>query len=308
MIRFSVVLAALTLLYSCKLDDEAELIERENRLFLNYLEQNNIAVEPTESGLYYIEEVAGTGVSPQIGDFCLVNYRVTLLENERLVYTYDEQEAEDEGIFQSRTLYGSSKLQNGASIVGIDEGLRLMKEGGKARFIFKSDLGHGRVGVGSIPSYSSLIIDMELLEVIVNPGQNEDAKLQDYLTTNSITVDSTSSGLYYVEEEPGLGDTVEQYSKLTLGFKSSLLDGREIFSQDTVSFDYGTINYTITEGLSEGIGYMKQGGIATIIAPYDLTYGAVGKSFFNDDGIGKLPIPPYSAIVYEIKLYKVEDY
>ena len=52
-------------------------------------------------------------------------------------------------------------------IAGWTEGLQLMQEGAKYRFFIPYRLGYGESGAGaSIPPYSALVFDVELIEVV----------------------------------------------------------------------------------------------------------------------------------------------
>ena len=54
----------------------------------------------------------------------------------------------------------------GQVIAGWDEGIALLKEGEKARFVIPSDLGYGSRGAGGvIPPDATLIFDVELVRV-----------------------------------------------------------------------------------------------------------------------------------------------
>ena len=107
----------------------------------------------TKSGLQYKVLQEGTGKSPKATDKVRCHY---------------------EGMLIDGTLFDSS-LQRGEPadfplngvIAGWTEGLQLMKEGAKYRFFIPYILGYGAGGAGnSIPPYSTLIFDVELIKVL----------------------------------------------------------------------------------------------------------------------------------------------
>ncbi len=48
---------------------------------------------------------------------------------------------------------------------GWDEGLRLMKQGSKVRFVIPPELAYGRIELEKIPANSTLIFDVEMLDI-----------------------------------------------------------------------------------------------------------------------------------------------
>lgn len=104
------------------------------------------------SGLQYQVLREGTGRSPKATDTVRCHYEGTLTDG---------------------TLFDSS-LQRGEPaefplngvIAGWTEGLQLMKEGAKYRFFIPYQLAYGEHGAGqSIPPYSALLFDVELIAV-----------------------------------------------------------------------------------------------------------------------------------------------
>ena len=119
-----------------------------------YLEENlkNPKVIQTPSGLQYEVLVEGTGRKPKATDTVKVHY---------------------EGFLTDGTVFDSS-IQRGEPIsfplanviAGWTEGLQLMAEGAKYRLYIPYNLGYGEHGAGdNIPPYSTLIFDVELIEV-----------------------------------------------------------------------------------------------------------------------------------------------
>ncbi|WP_394795320.1 FKBP-type peptidyl-prolyl cis-trans isomerase [Armatimonas sp.] len=107
------------------------------------------------SGLKYIEKTVGAGVVPSSGQTATVNYTGALLTGTIF----------DSSLNPGRTPF-SVKLGANQVIKGFEEGISTMKVGGKRLLIIPSELGYGTSGQGaSIPPNSTLIFDLELLEV-----------------------------------------------------------------------------------------------------------------------------------------------
>jgi len=117
-----------------------------------YMEQNNIKANSLPSGLYYIETKVGKGNFPKTGQSCTVNYTGKLLDGT----VFDSSVGREPFSFQ----LGVRQV-----IPGWDEGVALMKKTGKSIFIIPSYLGYGERGAGSIPPYSPLVFEVELLDV-----------------------------------------------------------------------------------------------------------------------------------------------
>jgi len=108
-------------------------------------------VETTDSGLQYEVITEGTGKSPKAVDTVKVHYKGTLINGEQFDSSYDRGEP---------TSFPLNRV-----ISGWTEGLQLMKEGAKYRFFIPSEIAYGARAAGSIPPHSTLIFDVELLEV-----------------------------------------------------------------------------------------------------------------------------------------------
>jgi peptidylprolyl isomerase len=108
----------------------------------------------TASGLEYIEIEAGTGAQAEAGKTVSVHYTGTLQDGTEF----------DSSV--SRGVPIEFPLGAGRVIKGWDEGIALMKVGGKAQLIIPPEIGYGDQGAGGvIPPNATLVFDVELVDV-----------------------------------------------------------------------------------------------------------------------------------------------
>lgn len=115
--------------------------------------QQQEGVKTTASGLQYQVLVPGTGDRhPTLRDSVTVHYHGKLLNGV---------------VFDSSVERGTPiEFSLNQVIKGWTEGLQLMVIGEKTRLFIPSDLAYGNHGAGKIPPGSTLIFDVELLEII----------------------------------------------------------------------------------------------------------------------------------------------
>jgi len=108
----------------------------------------------TSSGLEYEEIKAGEGAQALPGKTVSVHYTGKLVDGT----IFDSSIPRKEPI--------EFKLGAGQVIRGWDEGIALMKVGGKARLTIPPHLGYGSRGAGGvIPPNATLIFDVELVSI-----------------------------------------------------------------------------------------------------------------------------------------------
>lgn len=130
-----------------QMDVDIEIIE-------SYLAENNIMAQSTESGLRYVIENEGAGENPQQGDKVFVHYTGALLDGTKFDSSFDRDGPLDFNIGQ------------GEVIMGWDEGIALLKPGGKGTLYVPSPMAYGPRGAGgAIGPNSVLKFDVELIKI-----------------------------------------------------------------------------------------------------------------------------------------------
>jgi len=109
-------------------------------------------VQETTSGLQYEVVIMGTGEKPGPSDVVKVHYTGKLLDDTTFDSSIDRGEPVTFGVNQV--------------IMGWQEGLQLMPAGSKFKLYIPYELAYGDQGQGPIPPFSTLIYDVELIEIV----------------------------------------------------------------------------------------------------------------------------------------------
>lgn len=129
----------------------AEEEEMAIKLYLKLREDWNMI--KTETGLRYWIYKETNGIKPLPGNTVDVILEVKLL-NDSLCYRTDED-------MVSTFLVDKSDIET-----GVQEGIKLMSKGERAKFIIPSRLGHGLVGdLDKIPPLQVLVVDLHLIDI-----------------------------------------------------------------------------------------------------------------------------------------------
>lgn len=145
----------------------AERLVEEDKIIQDFIKEKGLDAQKTESGLYYVIEEEGTGEPVSAGTTMHVNYAGYLIDG-TLFDTSIESLAKENNAFIEGRPYEALPVTVGMGqvIPGWDEGLLLLKNGSKAKFIIPSPLGYGENAMGEkIPANSVLVFDVDVAEV-----------------------------------------------------------------------------------------------------------------------------------------------
>ena len=138
--------------FSKKQKEEAQAHIAEGKAYLDANAKKE-GVVVTKSGRQYEVLQEGTGKSPKATDTVRCHYEGRLLDGTIFDSSYKRGEPADCGVSHG--------------VPGWTEGVQLMKEGAKFRFTIPYLLAYGEQGAGSsIPPFSTLIFDVELIKVM----------------------------------------------------------------------------------------------------------------------------------------------
>lgn len=135
------------------MEQSKEQLAKDDSLLQDYFKKNNLTVQKTKNGLYYIITQEGKGAKAKVGDKVKVHYAGMLLDGTKFDSSYDRKQPIE------------FLLGVGDVIQGWDEGIALLSPGTKATLFIPSTLGYGSRAMGPIPANAILKFDVELVGV-----------------------------------------------------------------------------------------------------------------------------------------------
>ncbi|MBN2521236.1 MAG: FKBP-type peptidyl-prolyl cis-trans isomerase [Bacteroidales bacterium] len=128
------------------------LVRKDAEAIQNYIERRKWKMETTESGLYYMIYRKGNGKPAKSGHMAFINYETGLLDG-TVCYKSDS-------LAPYSFIIGKGGIES-----GIEEGILLLKEGDRAKFILPPHLAHGLTGDNKkIPPRAVVVYDLELIK------------------------------------------------------------------------------------------------------------------------------------------------
>lgn len=282
------------LLSACQQPGEA-LVERKKREneteILQYLAKNNLTAVKTDEGIYFIQTKTNpTGQAPKTGDEVRYHYIARRL---------------DGLIVDSTDLAGDNPARvvlaenNTTGItLGKYAGILKLKQGEEGAVLVPASLDGGRIGTLLLPQYSPVRYDLRIVSV-----RNENQQIQNYLTTNNLTVTTlTSDSIRVIKTltQPADSAAVTAGKTVTLNYTGKRLDGTSFDASTTGTFQVTIGKKQVVPGFENGISTLRAGEKAILIFPSVLGYGATGTSSSTNR------ILPYSPLRFDVEIVKVQ--
>ncbi|NLX73935.1 MAG: peptidylprolyl isomerase [Bacteroidales bacterium] len=130
-----------------------QMVDDEQKVIGRYVEEHKLDMNRTQTGLWYAISEPGSGDKIVSGKVVTLNYEIRLLDG-TLCYS---SQRDGQKVF----LVGQGGVE-----AGLEEGILMLKPGGKATFLMPPHLAHGLVGDDDqIPSRAILRYEVEVSNV-----------------------------------------------------------------------------------------------------------------------------------------------
>jgi FKBP-type peptidyl-prolyl cis-trans isomerase FkpA len=160
-----------------------------------------------------------------------------------------------------------------------------------------------------------LLILLSCSEIETPRSVVEEELILQYIEDKGLEAIKHSTGLYYVINDPGIGDEYPYVDRTTGNSSLVKVEYTGYFMNDTV-FDSGLWDFyplgTAIQGWHYGLSMLKIGGSAKLILPSNLGYGSINVyEDFDTDGDGvadssAVRIPANSILIFDVELLDIK--
>ena len=235
--------------------------------------------------LSFEDTIKGTGPAVKAGDTIRVHYTARLTDGTEF----------DSSVKRDRPF--EFPLGRGRVIKGLDLGVVGMQAGGKRTLIIPPEHGYGARAAGKIPPDSTLVFDIELIEIIslLPDAQGDDTykgtAVRNFKTDGNVAVTVYKEGEGRAAQP---GDIVEVHYTGTLASDGSRFDSS---IKRGLPFKFTVGKGRVIKGLDEAIIGMRTGELRRIEIPAVMAYGERARP----------KIPANSDLVFTIELMRVSS-
>jgi peptidylprolyl isomerase len=136
-------------------------------------------------------------------------------------------------------------------------------------------------------------------EAVIQAEKQREEREQKLIQEKFANAQTTASGLKYIIEKEGTGDTPKQGQTVVVHYTGTFFDGKKFDSSydrnQPIEIPIGVGR--VIKGWDEGIMLLKKGSKAKLIIPYYLGYGEQGYP-----GV----IPPKSWLIFDVELLDIK--
>ena len=177
-------------------------------------------------------------------------------------------------------------------------GIPLIREGGDITLYIPSLLGFGGLESDLVPANSNLVYRVQVQDSdSVFRAQTD--SIDSFLAVDSILAEVHESGVRFVIDEIGNGESPTIDNLIEVTFEGRFLDGEVFDSSNSVNFSLSQL----IPAWQETVPLINEGGSITIYVPSRLGFGPVGSptNVSRDDRV----IAPNSITVFDIELLSI---
>lgn len=117
--------------------------------------------------------------------------------------------------------------------------------------------------------------------------------ISNYISSNNLNAQSTSSGLHYLIVDEGTGNHPASTDDVTVRYKGYFTDGSVFDQSDNAGVTFNL--QQVIAGWTEGIPKFKEGGEGILLIPSALAYGPDGNS----------SIPANTVLIFDVTLLDI---